>query len=203
MVLTISVILTIYLTHISAEDIRTREISNFAPFIIVAASPFLNELSLSARITGLLALFITLFAANLIADIGMGDVNAPILINTLNELRKNFSYADGDRPIYFIHAIRYLCACQKDRSSDLLKNIMMKSFAMGFVPEIPDFALDKHTVRGAEMGRDSFHFLNEASKVIPQMEVDNDYKERYAKILETYKPEEAVDSAFKFNPWQE
>ena len=34
------------------------------------------------------------------------------------------------------------------------------------------------------MGRDSFHFLNEASKVIPQMEVDNDYKERYAKILE-------------------
>ena len=46
--------------------------------------------------------------------------------------------ADGDRPIYFIHAIRYLCACQKDRSSDLLKNIMMKSFAMGFVPEIPD-----------------------------------------------------------------
>ena len=138
-----------------------------------------------------------------VEDIGMGDVNAPILINTLNELRKNFSYADGDRPIYFIHAIRYLCACQKDRSSDLLKNIMMKSFAMGFVPEIPDFALDKHTVRGAQMGRDSFHFLNEASKVIPQMEVDNDYKERYAKILETYKPEEAVDSAFKFNPWQE
>ena len=86
-----------------------------------------------------------------VEDIGMGDVNAPILINTLNELRKNFSYADGDRPIYFIHAIRYLCACQKDRSSDLLKNIMMKSFAMGFVPEIPDFALDKHTVRGAEM----------------------------------------------------
>ena len=34
----------------------------------------LPELSLSARITGLLALFITLFAANLIADIGMGDV---------------------------------------------------------------------------------------------------------------------------------
>ncbi len=74
MVLTISVILAIYLVHISAEDIRTREISNFAPFIIIAASPFLNELSFSERITGLLALFVTLFAANLIADIGMGDV---------------------------------------------------------------------------------------------------------------------------------
>ena len=53
------------------------------------------------------------------------------------------------------------------------------------------------------MGRDSFHFLNEASKVIPQKEVDNDYKERYNKILEKYDPNNVVPSAFKFNPWQE
>ena len=74
---------------------------------------------------------------------------------------------------------------------------------MGYVPEIPDYALDKHTTRGAEMGRDSFHFLNEASKVIPQKKVDNDYKERYNKILEKYNPNDVVPSAFKFNPWQE
>ncbi|MGL4570265.1 MAG: hypothetical protein ACRCVJ_04305 [Clostridium sp.] len=137
-----------------------------------------------------------------VEDIGMGDINAPVLINNLNQMRLQFDYADGDRPIFFIHAIRYLCACEKDRSSDLLKNIVIKGFAMGEVPKIPDFALDKHTVRGAEMGRDSFHFLNEASKVIPQMEVDNDYKERYGEILEKYKPEEAVEAAFKFNGWQ-
>ncbi len=138
-----------------------------------------------------------------VEDIGMGDPMACIIVNNLYKMRKQFSYADGDRPIYFIHAIRYLCSCQKDRSSDLLKNIVIKGFAMGRVPEIPDYALDKHTVRGAEMGRDSFHFLNEASKVIPQMEVENDYKERYGKILEVYKPEESVESAFQFNPWQE
>ncbi|RDY27308.1 hypothetical protein CHL78_009995 [Romboutsia weinsteinii] len=138
-----------------------------------------------------------------VEDIGMGNPNAPILINHLNQMRKEFSYADGDRPIFFIHAIRYLCESEKDRSSDLLKNIVIKGFAMGQVPEIPDVALDKHTVRGAAMGRDSFHFLNEASKVIPQMEVDNNYKERYEEILNVYKPENAVESAFKFNPWQE
>ncbi|MEG0295457.1 MAG: hypothetical protein RR620_01990 [Clostridium sp.] len=137
-----------------------------------------------------------------VEDVGMGDVNSPILINNLNQMRQQFDYADGDRPIFFIHAIRYLCACEKDRSSDLLKNIVIKGFAMGEVPEIPDYALDKHTVRGAAMGRDSFHFLNEASMVIPQMEVDNDYKDRYAKILEIYKPEEAISSAFKYNGWQ-
>ncbi|HHD2753233.1 TPA: hypothetical protein ACOTG0_002042 [Clostridium perfringens] len=137
-----------------------------------------------------------------VEDIGMGDTNAPILINNLNTMRKEFDYADGDRPIFFIHAIRYLCACEKDRSSDLLKNIVIKGFAMGEVPEIPDYALDKHTVRGAEMGRDSFHFLHEASKVIPQMNVDNDYKERYEEILKVYKPEDAVESAFKYNGFQ-
>ena len=127
---------------------------------------------------------------------------AAILINNLKEMRKEYAYADGDRPIFFIHAIRYLCNCEKDRSSDLLKNIVIKGFAMGHVPEIPDYALDKHTTRGAEMGRDSFHFLNEASMVIPQKEVDNDYKEQYNEILKKYDPKKVVISAFKYNPWQ-
>lgn len=137
-----------------------------------------------------------------VEDIGMGNPMAAIMVNNLYQMSKQFDYADGDKPMYFIHAIRYLCSSEKDRSSDLLKNICIKSFAMGKFPEIPDYALDKHTQRGQAMGRDSFHFLNEASKVYPQKEVDNDYKERYAKILEEYDPENVVDSAFKFNVWQ-
>lgn len=138
-----------------------------------------------------------------VEDIGMGNTNAPILINNLNQMRKEYSYGDGDRPIYFIHAIRYMCSCEKDRSSDLLKNIVIKGFAMGKIPEIMDVALDKHTARGIAMGRDSFHFLHEASKVIPQMKVDNNYKERYEQILKVYSPDKVVETAFKFNPWQE
>ena len=34
------------------------------------------------------------------------------------------------------------------------------------------------------------------------MEVDNDYKERYAKILEEYDPENVSETAFTFNGWQ-
>lgn len=138
-----------------------------------------------------------------VEDIGMGNPMAVIMINNLKEMRKEFSYADGDRPIFFIHAIRYLCESEKDRSSDLLKNIVIKNFAMGYIPEIPDYALDKHTTRGAEMGRDSFHFLNEASMVIPQKKVDNDYKERYEEILKRYDKDNVTLSAFKYNPWQE
>lgn len=137
-----------------------------------------------------------------VEDIGMGNPMASVVVNSLYQMKDEFDYSDGDRPIYFIHAIRYLCKSEKDRSSDLLKNIVIKTFAMGELPEIPDVALDKHTVRGKAMGRDSFHFLNEASKVIPQAKIDNDYKERYEEILKRYQPENVADTAFKFNGWQ-
>ena len=120
----------------------------------------------------------------------------------LDQMRKNFPYNDGDQPMYFIHAIRVLCTCTKDRSSDYLKNIIIKESAMGKVVEVPDIALDKHTKRGQEMGRGSKHFFEEATKVIPQLEIDNDYRERYGKILETYDPDHVVENAFKYSSEQ-
>ena len=135
-------------------------------------------------------------------DIGFGNLDAAVQVNTLNEMRKNFPYDDGDQPMYFIHAIRVLCASEKDRSSDYLKNIVIKSFAMGKKIEIPDIALDKHTRRGKLMGRGSKHFFEEATKVIPQLKIDNDYRERYGQILEVYKPEDAVPNAFQYGPDQ-
>ena len=80
-----------------------------------------------------------------VEDVGMGNPYAAIMINNLNQMRKEFQYNESDRAMFFFHAIRYLCDSEKDRSSDLLKNIVIKSFAMGYVPEIPDIALDKHT----------------------------------------------------------
>ena len=73
---------------------------------------------------------------------------------------------------------------------------------MGYVPEIPDIALDKHTLRGQELGRGSEHFLKEASKVFPQAEVDNNYKEEYEKLLEKYYSSSRTETEFKFNNWQ-
>ena len=73
---------------------------------------------------------------------------------------------------------------------------------MGKKPEIMDLALDKHTVRGKSMGRGSKHFFEEACKVFPQIPVDNDYRERYGKILEEYDPSKNVPGAFKYNPAQ-
>lgn len=137
-----------------------------------------------------------------VEDIGFGNLDAAGQVNTMNEMRKNFPFDDGDQPMFFIHAIRILCESTKDRSSDYLKNIIIKGAAMGKKFEIMDVALDKHTKRGQEMGRDSKHFFEEGTIVIPQLKVTNDYRERYGKILETYKPEDAVEKAFKYNTGQ-
>ena len=116
-----------------------------------------------------------------VEDIGFGDTNALILVRTLNEVRKEFEYTDGDRPIFFLYAIRYLCRQKKERSTDHIKNIIMKENAKGEIPEIPDYAIDMHTNKGRfELGRDVFYFLDEASKVIP---LADDYDDTYFKQL--------------------
>lgn len=122
-----------------------------------------------------------------VEDIGFGDPNAILLIRNLFEIHKEFPYGDGDRPIFFIYAIRYLCRCKKERSTDHIKNIVMKEFENGYVPEIPDYAIDMHTIKGRKLGRDIFYFLDEASKVQPLYE---DYDDSYRKKLyEMYKKE--------------
>ena len=127
-----------------------------------------------------------------VEDIGFGDPNALVIIKTLNELRKEFPYGDGDRPIFFLYAIRYLCRCKKERSTDHVKNIIMKENDKGEIPEIPDYAYDMHTNKGRfELGRDIFYFLDEASKVIPQWE---DYDDTYFKQLYKMYKEEAKEN---------
>ena len=140
-----------------------------------------------------------------VEDVGFGDLSAPVLINSLNQMRQNFPYADGDRPIFFVHAIRYLSAAKKDRTSDNLKNIIIKEFEYGRMPVIPDFALDMHTEKGRSMGRDFRHFLVEGSRVENELHVDENYKTRLLKLLDRFELEEPdrVDNAFSYNSWQD
>jgi len=91
----------------------------------------------------------------------------------------------GDRELFAIHAVRYLCGCQKDRSSDEMLNWIKQAVEKtGLRPDIPDYALDMHTRRGAGMGRGFDHFLKEASRVHPELPGRNtSYRERLLKIL--------------------
>jgi replication-associated recombination protein RarA len=139
-----------------------------------------------------------------VEDVGFGDSNAPVVINAINQIRKNFPYADGDRPLFFVHAIRYLAAAKKDRTSDNLKNIVKLESAHGKIPEIPDFAFDKHTKKGRAMGRDFKHFLEEGSRLENEISVDENYRSRLLTLLDKIEKEgsQPAENAFVYDSWQ-
>ncbi len=130
--------------------------------------------------------------------------DAPNLVYTLFKMRQEFPYNDGDRPMFFVHAIRYLCRQKKERSSDHVKNLLIHEFEVGEKFEVPDYALDMHTRRGRDMGRDVYHFLTEASRVEPYYETEGaaEIYEKYKALLESEDQGEKCPNAFEFNSWQ-
>lgn len=121
-----------------------------------------------------------------VEDVGMGDLNAPNLIHTLYQMFCHFPPGALDRPLFIIHAVRYLCTRKKDRSSDELLNVLRHSVERGESrPEIPDYAVDMHTARGKQLGRGIEHFLEEGAKVSPELEDrETAYKERLLQLLQ-------------------
>jgi replication-associated recombination protein RarA len=105
-----------------------------------------------------------------VEDIGLGNPQAPILIETLFQMHLRYAYPSHDRFLFAAHAIRVMGSGPKDRTTDDMVNWAKHAIALGEKrPEIPDFALDMHTRRGAEMGRDYRWFMEEASRVVPEI----------------------------------
>jgi replication-associated recombination protein RarA len=122
-----------------------------------------------------------------VEDIGFGETLAPVLIQSLFEMTSACDRSTSERKLYAIHAVRYLCACQKDRSSDEMINWINHSSTSGKLrPTIPDYALDMHTAEGQKKGRGRRHFFEEASRVIPEaQERDRTYLDRVLKMLDS------------------
>jgi replication-associated recombination protein RarA len=121
-----------------------------------------------------------------VEDIGMGSPQAPQLIYTLYQIHQTFDRNALDRPLFALHAVRFLCECKKDRSSDEMLNWMRNSVEKeGLRPEIPDYAIDMHTGRGQKMGRGLPHFFAEGSQIHPELPGRNtQFRERLLKLLE-------------------
>jgi replication-associated recombination protein RarA len=121
-----------------------------------------------------------------VEDIGFGDPMAPVLIQSLYEITSACDHSVGERKLYAIHAVRYLCGCQKDRSSDEMINWIIQTVENGeTLPVIPDYALDMHTAEGQKKGRGRRFFYEEATKVSPELSNrDQTYRERIMKMLD-------------------
>jgi replication-associated recombination protein RarA len=121
-----------------------------------------------------------------VEDIGMGDPQAPILINTLYQMKQTLGTQAPEGLLFGLHAVRVLCEAQKDRSSDEMTWWIKREVEGGRLkPSIPDYALDMHTARGQEMERGYEHFLQEGAKLHPErLDRDLTYQKRLTKLLE-------------------
>jgi replication-associated recombination protein RarA len=121
-----------------------------------------------------------------VEDVGFGEPMAPVLVQSLYEMTSACDHSVGERKLYAIHAVRYLCQCQKDRSSDEMINWIIHSVENGTAkPEIPEYALDMHTAEGQKKGRGRRYFFEEASKIAPELpNRDTSYRERILKMLD-------------------
>jgi replication-associated recombination protein RarA len=123
-----------------------------------------------------------------VEDVGYGNLNAPVLIEALYQMHFRLPRPRGDRYLFAIHGVRVLANSQKERGSDDLLNWMGRAVEQGTLPTIPDYAVDMHTKRGQEMGRDYRHFMMEASKVSPEIpDRDFTYRERILAMIEANK----------------
>ena len=77
----------------------------------------------------------------------------------------------SDYTLLFVHAVRYLCDCRKERGSSLLSSVVKRRIRDGEHAELPDYVFDMHTIEGQERGKKIEHFLEESATVFPAAEL--------------------------------
>jgi replication-associated recombination protein RarA len=118
-----------------------------------------------------------------VEDVGFGDVFAPVLIKTLKDTVEALDSKNLERELFAVHAVRYLSACKKDRTTDEMLNLLNRfTEQTDKLPSIPNYAIDMHTKKGIQEGKDFNHFLNEGATIL---NVSDQYNEKYKqKIIE-------------------
>lgn len=98
-------------------------------------------------------------------DIGLADPQAVFtVIQACDLIAERYQ-----KPPYLLaisHIVRALCRAAKSREGDEFMQVTALDFVANGPGEIPDVALDKHTLRGKKQGRGMDHFVSEGSRVM-------------------------------------
>ena len=120
-------------------------------------------------------------------DISIANPMLPLLIDVLEKQYFEFKQKPKDKNhrLFLAHAILALCESEKSRIAGDLVNFVYGEIKFKRTKlEIPDHALDKHTLKGRKKGRDWDHFFKEGAKLVNEgQKVKNSYKEKVKEIL--------------------
>jgi replication-associated recombination protein RarA len=71
------------------------------------------------------------------------------------------------------NAIRLMCRSPKSREGDHFQAaIGLRNLLDKYVPEVPDYAFDKHTTQGKRMGRGIEHFRHEGARLVERTDTN-------------------------------
>ncbi len=102
----------------------------------------------------------------------------PFVATALAQSRKRYSKSIGEARLMIGNCIRMMARAPKSRAGcHFAAAIGLRSMLEGFAPEIPDWALDQHTMKGKAMGRGLDHFRKEGAKLIPQPTEPDPYED--------------------------
>jgi len=117
-----------------------------------------------------------------VEDIGLANPIACVVVNSLKKSFYSKFEKEDDALIQAMFAAVYLSKSKKDRFVDEIKNYFR---LFGPTYKIPDYALDKHTKKGKNLGRSDLHFWKIAAKIEPELK--NRDKRYLKKILQFWK----------------
>jgi replication-associated recombination protein RarA len=118
-------------------------------------------------------------------DVGLADPDAIVRVMALYQASLEFSKRKGQElnaRAFMVQAIIYLARAPKDRTVDDATTVTYSEATdPEYRREVPDYALDRHTKRGRQMGRGWDHFFDEGAKIENKPDIDNPYEERLAR----------------------
>jgi replication-associated recombination protein RarA len=118
-------------------------------------------------------------------DIGCANPLATLLVESLFKAYQTAKGKLGDDTyrLFMVNAVVCLCHSPKSRiTDDLLSVVYTEREIEGKRLEIPDFALDMHTKKGAAMGRGIDYFFTESNKLENEA-FQNPYTEKAKELI--------------------
>jgi replication-associated recombination protein RarA len=105
----------------------------------------------------------------------------PFVAAALAQSRQRYNVDNpGEARLMVGNAIRLLCAAPKSRKGcHFAASIGLHGLLEGFVPTIPDWINDQHTIAGKAKGRGIDYFRAESAKLVPQPPKDEYEDEAY------------------------
>lgn len=113
-------------------------------------------------------------------DVGIANPTVLLLVPSQRDVYFGFREEgrDGSARLALANTILAMCRSPKSRVADHFQCVVTQDRLHGHVLPVPDYALDKHTVKGKAMGRGVQHWREHGCLLSPPSAVEDPYEDR-------------------------